>query len=161
MSIEEPTNFEECVASVRAGLKDNTAFAKAVRYQATMGFKSQLLMDEAIKPVVVQAPQASDMPEPDALLDYGNGLLEAAMFHYCGEGSNYVEVAQSAGFVTTSYCLSDDFSPAGQQLQEQYEAGGDGMQIAVAWQPSVPEGWTLAAKFDTEDGLYVLFVKRP
>lgn len=50
---------------------------------------------------------------------------------------------------------------APEELVDAYFEGED-LTIPARWTPSVPagEGWRLAAKFDTEDGPCVLYVRR-
>lgn len=158
---DKPT-FEECVAEMREAMATNrnAGFPMAVRMQAAYGYPSDQLMKEAVKPAPVKPFTAADMPAPDQLLDYGNGWFEAAMFHYSGEGSNYSDMAKANGFEVDYLALEDDDTDEGLLLQAKYERGGDGLQLAIQWQPAVPEGWTLGAKYDTEDGLTALFLKR-
>lgn len=158
---DKPT-FEDCVQQVREAMdaNRNTGYPLAVRLQAAYGYDTQSLMKAAIEPPPVKPVTAQDMPAADQLIDYGNGWLEAAMFHYAGEGSNYSDIAKANGFEIGYLALEDDPSDEALLLQAKYERGDDGLKLASQWQPEVPEGWTLGAKYDTENGLHALFLKR-
>lgn len=79
----DETSFEACVAVVREGLEDNTAFATAVRFEAAYGHKADRLMTAAAaeqqEEEAASAPQPIELPsadklEEDLLFNIGNTL---------------------------------------------------------------------------------------
>jgi NTP pyrophosphatase (non-canonical NTP hydrolase) len=111
--------------------------------------------------LIADGPLAGElMPSPDTVVDYGNGRREIALFHYTlPEDVDCRQMARENGLAWRIFCLGEDQSEAAQALRDEYEDGGDGMVIANRWNPPVPQGWTLALKLDTEDGVEALFVR--
>ena len=103
---------------------------------------------------------SKDMPAPDTRIEYADGSIGMAMFHYAAEGQNLEHIASEHGFDCEFRELEGDDSPGAEELFEKYSDGANGDEILKAWQPKVPDGWTLAAKYDTEDGPAVMFVRK-
>lgn len=105
--------------------------------------------------------KAADMPKADAVVEQPNGDLTVAMFFYgMPEDTDMREIAAANGFASMFASMDEDSDQPGVvELWAEYSAGGDGQDICRRWQPDVPEGWTLADKYDTEDGPYAIFIK--
>lgn len=123
---------------------------------------------EAVAPLghahgaIVMTPiKAADMPKPDAVVEQANGDLTVAMFFYgMPEGTDMRQVAAENGFASMFIAMDDETErPEVEALWKEYSEGGDGQDIYRRWQPEVPEGWTLADKYDTEDGPYAILIK--
>lgn len=95
----------------------------------------------------------SDMPDPEALIDYGNGVVGAAMFHYATEEADAQEIARYHGFEIQFLHLEDD--PGAEDLADYEDCA-----ICAKWLPLPPEGWMLASKHDTDNGPIALFIRR-
>ena len=104
----------------------------------------------------------ANMPAPDAIIDYGDGRTTMAMFFYAmPEGTRGDEVAAENGFDSLFMALGDDASEEGESLGFRYEQGEDPLVVARDWHPVPPDAsWILAEKYDTEDGLMAIFVRR-
>lgn len=102
---------------------------------------------------IVAQPDA--MPDPTLMIDYGNGQLGMAMFHYAGEGADFRQIAREHGFQIRVLHLESD--PDAGELAERY-ADGDDISLED-WRPIPPNGWRLAAKNDTEDGVVACFIR--
>lgn len=104
--------------------------------------------------------KTSDMPAPDTVIEYADGHTGLAMFHYAmPEDTNLALVADANGFDSKFAAMEDDDREEVEALKAEYEAGGDGMDIAQRWQPIVPEGWKLAERYDTEEGTMAMFIR--
>jgi hypothetical protein len=103
--------------------------------------------------------KSCEMPEPDAIIDYGNGRTGMAMFFYgMPEDTDAARVANANGFDAKFKILGDDGE---EELAFRYERGEDPFAIAADWHPAPPEGgFVLAEIYDTEDGLAACFVRR-
>lgn len=108
--------------------------------------------------------KASEMPSPDAMIEYPNGRIGTAMFHYgMPEDTDARLVAAENGFASMFVTMEDEADrPEVEALWLEYSKGGDGEDIANRWQPEIPEGWKVAEKYDTEDGpVALLIMPRP
>ncbi len=97
-----------------------------------------------------------DMPEPDALVAYDDGSIAAAMFHYLPDGISFRAVAMDNGFAFRTITMDVDLPPD-HELLDAYEEGDE--RVLLQWQPSPPEGWSLAARIDSENGLMAAFIR--
>jgi len=102
----------------------------------------------------------SDLPAPDAVIDYGGGCIGPLMFHYLTEGEDWTAVCQQEGFEWLLVTLSDDFERQQYRpLLEAYE-NGDIDEVLRGWEPSAQgDGWKLVSKGDTEDGPTAIFIR--
>ena len=104
--------------------------------------------------------KSTDMPAADAVITYGDGHTGLAMFHYgLPEDTNMAMVADANGFDSKFVALEDDDREEVEALKQEYEDGGDGMHIANRWQPEPRDGWTLAERYDTEEGIMAMFIR--
>lgn len=104
--------------------------------------------------------KCADMPAADAVIHYAEGHTGLAMFHYAlPEDTDMAQVAEANGFDSQFAAMEDDDREEVEALKDEYEKGGDGMEIANRWQPVVPEGWTLAERYDTEEGVMAMFIR--
>jgi hypothetical protein len=94
------------------------------------------------------------LPPPDTLYQYPDGSVVALMFHFMTEATDFALVAQAQGFDIATMRLDDDGAAAG--LATEYEAGS--ADVIGKWQPR-RDGYSLAAKFDTDDGPMAVFIK--
>jgi hypothetical protein len=95
------------------------------------------------------------MPAPDTLVEYFNGEVAAAMFHYGGD--DVAGVAASCGFEVSPFVrLSND--PDARDLDQAYADGAT--DVLARWHPRPPAGWSLGFKGDTEDGPVACFIRR-
>lgn len=96
-----------------------------------------------------------EMPAPEALVNYPDGSVGPAMFHYLASEDHeaYERVLQEHDFEVTGHHLSED-----DPLFKLYEE--DLKRLLIIWNPPIPLGWKLGGKHDTEDGPYVFFLKR-
>ena len=95
-----------------------------------------------------------EMPAPDTIVNCKNGGPIAAMFFYAAAEQDLGEIASEQGFETRTITMEDD---ADLEFSERW-FNGDGSTIEE-WTPTPQEGWTLAAKLDTEDGPIAIFIK--
>jgi hypothetical protein len=100
----------------------------------------------------------SEMPAPDALIEHENGTIEAAMFHYLGEGMQFAQVANEHGFDCQGLSMETDLDPS-DELHVLYFIHGEYDNILARWNPTPPAGWQLAAKMDGEDGPFATFIR--
>lgn len=96
-----------------------------------------------------------DMPAPETMVQYSDGEVGAAMFHYAAEGQRFDKIASEQGFESRFLLLQDCDEP---ELISAHENGASA--ICEIWHPEPPEGWQLAAKYDTEEGPVVMFIRR-
>ncbi len=101
--------------------------------------------------------QSAEMPAPETLVAYHDGVVGAAMFHYAAEGSDHAAIAREHSFEHRELWLEHD-AEADEALTKAYEDGAS--DICARWHPSVPEGWLLGAKHDTEDGPIAVFIRK-
>lgn len=102
--------------------------------------------------------KSTEMPTPDAVIEYPNGHTGLAMFHYgMPEDTDAGVVARENGFDSKFVTMEDD----NEELYKQYtDDRADHDALLTAWKPEVPEGWTLAETYDTEDGPVAMFVRK-
>jgi hypothetical protein len=91
-----------------------------------------------------------DMPAPETLVDYDDGGLMAAMFHYAEAEADLSGVANENGFHCLVCALLDP------DLMKLYEAGEN---VLTKWRPEPPMGWILGGVYDTDEGPYALFLR--
>lgn len=91
------------------------------------------------------------MPHPAALIDYGEGGIMAAMFHYASEGCSTTEIAAENGYDIQFLELPED-----DPLWKEHEEGNG---VVNKWRPDPPEGWVLGGVVDSEDGPVAIFLK--
>jgi hypothetical protein len=105
--------------------------------------------------------KSTDMPPPDAIVEYPDGRTDMAMFFYgMPEDTDSKMVAAANGFDSYYLLLEEDNGDGAKKLQDEYEnSGTDSFEIARRWNPVTPDGWTLCEKYDTEDGMVAMFVK--
>ncbi len=104
--------------------------------------------------------KSTEMPAPDAVIEYPHGGIGLAMFHYgMPEDTDCEQVARENGFESEFVYLENDSRPEAVALLDEYENDGDGQEIANRWKPVVPDGWTYAGANDTEDGVIAMFVR--
>lgn len=93
-----------------------------------------------------------EMPAPDTIVNCKNGGPIAAMFFYATAEQNLGDIASEHGFETRVIAMDDD--------DEDMERWFNGdAEVLENWIPPAQEGWTLAAKFDNEDGPTAIFIK--
>jgi hypothetical protein len=97
-----------------------------------------------------------ELPPPETLIEYSDGACGALMFHYGVEGDRYDRIALNQGFETRFMRLDEDRDTG--VLQREYEDGSH--DVCARWFPTIPEGWLLGAKDDSEDGPYVCFIRK-
>lgn len=98
-----------------------------------------------------------DMPAPEALIAYEHGV-EAAMFFYAPDDADMVAIANYHGFHANVVTLDSDRSPEAATLLDEYSDGAS--DILARWSPPVPDGWMIAAKYDTEEGPCAIVIRR-
>lgn len=98
-----------------------------------------------------------DMPAPETLIDYGEDGVEAAMFFYAPDNADLIEIARALGFETSLRFMDDDYRPETLDLRDQYSDGVSG--VVARWNPAMPDGWALAAKYDTDDGPFAILIR--
>lgn len=96
-----------------------------------------------------------DMPAPDTVVNCKNGGPIAAMFFYAAAEQDLGEIASEHGFETRTVTLEEEGPD--DVLSERWFNGDE--RALEEWTPSPQEGWTLAAKLDTEDGPIAIFIK--
>lgn len=99
-----------------------------------------------------------DMPAPETLIDYGEGGVEAAMFFYAPDDADLCEIADHNGFDVKIVELADDPGPTAADLLDEYSDGAP--DVVQRWNPPMPDGWTLGAKFDGDDGPLALIIRK-
>lgn len=95
-----------------------------------------------------------EMPAPDALINYSEGVVAAAMFHYAPSEKGrevYEDIAREHGFEITGAVM--------RETHPLYEKYAEGENVLPQWDPEVPHGWQFAGKHDTEDGPYAVFIR--
>ena len=97
----------------------------------------------------------ADMPAPEVLVDYGAGVVAAAMLHYAGEDARADQIASDNGFESQFLLLEDHMDVA--TLGPRQEAGDN---VLPDWHPTPPDGWMLGAKYDTESGPVAMFIRK-
>lgn len=98
-----------------------------------------------------------DLPPPETLIEYHDGMCGALMFHYAVEGNNFTHIAREQGFETRFVPLDRDENAA--DLHQEYLDGAS--DVCERWRPTVPDGWILGAKNDTEhDGPVACFIRK-
>lgn len=91
--------------------------------------------------------KADDMPHPACLVEYGEGGVMAAMFHYASEECDISEIAAEQGYAIEWTELSD-----GDPLWSD-EA------VLSKWRPTPPEGWVFGGVSTTDDGPVAIFLR--
>lgn len=99
--------------------------------------------------------QPEQMPAPETLIDYGNGMVGAAMFHWATEGCSVEDIARAQGFDVRFLQLDNDANFA--ELADEISEGAT--DLCERWMPAIPQGWQLAAKMDGEDGPWAMFIR--
>ncbi len=94
---------------------------------------------------------ADQMPHPACLVDYGDGGVMAAMFHYASEECDPAEIAAYNGYDVSFGEMSED-----DPLYPEYANGGNVMD---RWRPIPPDGWIFGGVVDSEDGPTAVFLK--
>jgi hypothetical protein len=95
-----------------------------------------------------------DMPGPDTIVLCKTGGPIAVMFYYAAAEQDLSEIAIEQGFDIKIVVLDEE---NGEDHMERWFEGDE--KVLEEWQPVAPEGWTLAAKFDNEDGPMAIFIK--
>lgn len=75
------------------------------------------------------------------------------IFEWIPEHMIFVEIVEAMGFDVQWV------SPPGDESEWLDQYDNDTATFFMEWTPTVPEGWTLAGKYDTEDGPTALLVK--
>jgi hypothetical protein len=96
-----------------------------------------------------------DMPAPDALIDYGDGVIMPAMFHYAETDADLSSVTLENGFEGCTISMEEN-AP---DLFEEYSERGLNLSDFPNWRPIAPEGFTFAGCWDTEDGPHCFYLK--
>lgn len=97
------------------------------------------------------------MPSPDTLVLCKDGTSVAAMFYFAAAEQRLDQIAEEQGFECSSLLMEDEVDDDDQLLRRCFE--GDETALNK-WNPITPDGWTFAAKFDTEDGPMAVFIRR-
>ncbi len=99
-----------------------------------------------------------DMPAPGAAVEYDDGEFSPAMFHYAIEGADTRAIAREHGFDCRFLMMEDDSRDEVEPLRQRY-GGGDDTALAEWTPPDAEEGWTLAGKWQSEDGPVALWLR--
>lgn len=99
------------------------------------------------------------LPPPDTLIEYRDGVVGALMFHYATELDDLKLIAQNQGFDVAIMEMRDDLGDT-HELVLAYDNGASADDVLPKWIPEPRVGWCLAAKHDTEDGPVAIFVRR-
>jgi len=116
-------------------------------------------LDRASPPAFAPA-SAAVMPPPALPISMGTGQFNPAMVWYHGEDTDTLEVAANLGLEAAFIALETDAPELAERYAEAFDdtpANPD--EILAAWQPPVPEGFTLAGRYHGEDGAYALFLR--
>lgn len=105
------------------------------------------------------AIKKAEMPAPDQVVDYGDGRIGPAMFHYATDACDLEHIAQFHGFeIADKFLAYDDAAPrALQELVGSFDYDID--SVALCWKPRMPKPWKLVAVHDTEDGPVAIFLR--
>jgi hypothetical protein len=96
----------------------------------------------------------AELPAPETLIDYGDGAVGAAMFHYTSEGDDMVAIAHDNGFDIAFLSLEDDGDS-----EALYERSLEGANVLAEWYPTVPPDWFLGGKWEADDGPIAVFLR--
>lgn len=97
-----------------------------------------------------------DMPAPDALVQYADGIIMPAMFHYVEDEVDLTPTAKANGFDMKIIAMEDN-AP---DLFEEYSERGLTLADFKDWRPAAPEGYAFGGCWDTENGPVCCFLKR-
>lgn len=99
-----------------------------------------------------------DMPPPDRVIHYNDGMSAPAMFHYSTEGCDARAIAREAGFEIAFVTMEREFGDD-HPLMKAYVDDGEMSSVLNLWNPVVPDGWKLGGKTDSEDGPVALLLR--
>lgn len=98
-----------------------------------------------------------DMPAPDALIQYDDGTICAAMFHFMASETPFGPIADEHGFEVRYLSLADDVGEEHPVWTDYYEGGNRWMK---EWHPTPPdEGWAFGGVADGEEGPCAIFLR--
>lgn len=98
------------------------------------------------------------VPKPDSIVRYKDGSFVPLMFHYADEGIPLKQIAESNGFHLTSIAMEDDVADDHPAWIACFDEGRSDM--LPLWRPEPPMGYSLVAKYFTEDGPIAIFIMR-
>lgn len=153
--------FKQAVRAVREAYETNQSpEAEAIKWQREHGFDMYRVMETARMPP--PSVNSDDMPDPNALVIYHDGVVGAAMFHYAADElttEDMRRIARDKGFAIQFISMEDDLGDDDHPLMVAHFKNG-ASDTCTKWNPEPPEGWKLGGKHDTEDGPYAYFLKR-
>jgi len=101
----------------------------------------------------------TDLPAPDTMVRCKDGSEIALMFYFATEGQSLTSIAYDQGFDVK--VIDFETAPNASRLQRLYfERGVSFDYIRDQWMPAAPDGFSLAAKLEVEDGPFAMFVRR-